>query len=788
MIFFDTETCGLHGPTCLVQWARNDGSINLHSVFTEPIYSTLELIESLCFEEGGVVGFNLAFDWFHLCQTYTTLTLLKEKVGDDAYPEDHINDYALCEPEARDGLCLKPITACDIMLVARKGPYQSLMDREDITIKKIPTSIAWEVAKELEKRIVLPDVYFARRLDATVRWQVQDIHDDFGDLIPDFKNLVLKFAPSSALKALAGDALKLSRSEILFHSDVELEDKMYPYEDGFAPFALAPYYEKVGNIWRLRTPSVSDWCNKWPDKIRYHISHWGYNALARRYATADVDYTRRLYDYFGSPDSGDDDSVLACMVGAVRWRGFKLDIEKVKNLKESCETNLAKMNEKINFNSSDVCRKYLEQVLGDTEKLVLKVNDKITTKGIVLEEIAKWHEEKVHDACNGQGCDHCSGGLLQSDVLHPAAIRAQEILDARHAKKEIELYEKLIIAGRFHASFSIIGTLSSRMAGADGLNPQGIKRSKEVRSCFILAWNGMVGNGGDFDAFEVGLADAVYGDPDLHADLVSGKKIHALFGTFLFPPLTYDEVIATKGLPNEKDKYTRSKNGVFCMLYGGEAYSLHTRVGIDEKVAEEAYQKWCRKYRVWGEERKKYFDLFCSMRQPGGIGTKVEWHEPADYIESMFGFRRYFTLENKICRTLFDMGERPPASWKLYSSKVTRRDRLQTVCGAVQSALFAAAFAVQSANMRAGANHVIQSSGATLTKKLQRRLWDIQQAGISLWRLMPLNIHDEVMAPCLPEYVESECLVVKSFLEEYTKKVPLIEMKWKTGLKNWSDK
>ena len=47
------------------------------------------------------------------------------------------------------------------------------------------------------------------------------------------------------------------------------------------------------------------------------------------------------------------------------------------------------------------------------------------------------------------------------------------------------------------------------------------------------------------------------------------------------------------------------------------------------------------------------------MRQPGGIGSKVEWHEPADFVESMLGFRRYFTLENRICKTLFDLADDP---------------------------------------------------------------------------------------------------------------------------------
>ena len=63
-----------------------------------------------------------------------------------------------------------------------------------------------------------------------------------------------------------------------------------------------------------------------------------------------------------------------------------------------------------------------------------------------------------------------------------------EILDVKIAAKEVELYEKLLLAGKFHASFVVIGTLSSRMAGADGLNPQGIKHTKEVRQMFPLSW------------------------------------------------------------------------------------------------------------------------------------------------------------------------------------------------------------------------------------------------------------------------------------------------------------
>ena len=163
--------------------------------------------------------------------------------------------------------------------------------------------------------------------------------------------------------------------------------------------------------------------------------------------------------------------------------------------------------------------------------------------------------------------------------------------------------------------------------------------TEEIRACFLLADGELILVGGDFDGFEVVLMDAAYNDPKLRAELEKGKKIHALFGMHLFPNKTYEEILATKKLPEAQNLYSRSKNGVFAIAYGGEAYTLMHRVGISEKAANDGYQAWIKKYKVWGEERQKIFDMFCSMRQPNGIGTRVEWHEPAPYVESLFGFR-----------------------------------------------------------------------------------------------------------------------------------------------------
>ncbi len=856
MIFFDTETCGFYGPVITIQWARNDGPVVIHEVWRNPIMDTLQLIEEFCNEPDGVVGFNLTFDWFHLCQVYTTLTLLAGKVGYDAYPEDHIIDYAMLEPEARDGLCLKPVSACDLMLVARKGPYQSTMDRSDIRIRRVPTALAWQLAEELERRIPIKDIYFARRKDKFAeKWKIHDILDEDGDIIPEFKDIVLNFKPSSALKALVCDALDVKPDSILLFADVNVDKKFMPVEYGYAPFALAVAIKYGENI---------DWKGSWPAVIEQHISHWAFHPIARKYAAKDVEYLPRLYEFFGRPEHGDDDSTLACMVGAVRWHGFKIDVEGIKNLRTKSLIAASAVP-----TAPAPARRYIEAMLDPTERTVLKGS----TGKVILEKMVKdpiWHNMEC-PSCNATGevtfgdytdvpfdmspghsdkeisesdqdfnefvdygssemsesavatlvapmkgvCEVCDGKKF---IRHPASVRAEEVLTARMATKEIELYDKLLRAGRFHASFVVIGTLSSRMAGSDKLNAQGIKKTKEVRRCFPLAFPGYQLCGGDFKSFEVVLADSVYGDDDLRRDLQTknvctgckgtgldkGKpcadcdppgsgqcdqSIHAIFGTFVYPGMSYVDILNTKG--TKEDLYTRAKSAVFAMLYGGEGYTLMTRLGVAIEVADKAYQLFTGKYKKVGEERRKVFNMFCSMVQPGGSGTRVEWHQPADYIESIFGFRRYFTLENQICQALFQLAEKVPKAWRELKIKVTRNKktgREQFVAGAVQSALFGAAFQIQAGNMRAAANHVIQSAGAQVTKHLQRKIWDLQPAGVHEFKVMPMNVHDELMVPTKPEVVEQLGSVVHDVVESFRPRVPLIGIDWGSELNSWADK
>lgn len=751
MIYLDTETCGLHGMPVLLQYAEDEGEIKLYSLWKHKVHETITLLEWIINHPDGICGFNLSFDWFHIAKIYTTFLLFKEKYGPNAYPDEHIDEIAVLEKEARDGPCIKPYKALDLMLHARKGPFQSLMNRDDIRIKKVPTALAWELAAELKRRVPLDDIFFARNKDGggVERFKVYDIYDEDEELITDFKDIVCKFSPSTALKALAVHALGVKEDMVLKFKDIECTE--YPEELGWAPFALA-----------LGVPGT--WNGAWPQVIRHHIRHWAYNDLARQYASNDITYTRGLKKYFEGPEhklpciQNDDDSVLACMVAVVRWRGLKVNIEGIKKLREEAiviSGKYAKDGKRV--------KEYLQEVMTPEEYVVIQES----TKKVVLEDIVKnWRTD--------------------DDKIHPAAVRAKNVLDARRAKKEVELYDKLITAGRFHCSFVVIGTKSSRMSGNNGLNPQGINHQKKVRSQFPFAWDDLILCGGDFSSFEVSLAAAVYKDNVLDEDLKLGKKMAGLFGQAFFPDLDYDEIIESDG--EEVDHYDRAKRAMYQTFYGGTAAGISKKIGFDLDVAEDAFKTLTDRYKGIGREQKLIGDMFGAMTQPDGIGSKVIWKEPSEFVASPLGFKRYFTLENRIAKALFDLANKPPDKWKDIKIKVVRRDRLQTAGGATQSALYGSAFQILAANIRAAANHRIQCFGSQITKAVQCTVWEFQPCGIHVWFVMPFNCHDEVDAPCKPEIAENLKTAVIKKVESYKDIVPFIKMKWDIGLPSWKSK
>ena len=712
IIFLDTETCGLHGPLVIIQYARNYDPPIIHDAWHVPVEETLRLIEEIC--DNTVICFNTAFDWFHLCQIYNIFRLLPLKEPPKIEEAYSVQDRALLGP------CLKPRDTLDLMIYLKKDMYQATMDRKPIKIRRIPVAIAEALQKELEKRIKFRGIFFARRKKQGPIWRISETKN------PDFVDLVLEFKASGKLKHIIED---LFPGDVIKYEEVEINKKLVPSRKKGAKFKEWGFAPTKGN---------------WNDCIQFHINHWTHHMRAREYACNDVLYLQKLYSYLGEPLPGDDDSVLAAMVGTVRWKGYDLDLDKIKILRNKTVPAVP--------TSSRGALKYIHQVMDDIEKMGFDSTKK----------------ERLKD-------------LINSDFNLEAAKRAKEVFDARSRIKERELYDKLLLAGRFHASLKVLGTLSSRMAGGDDLNAQAIKRTTEVRECFLF---GKPLSGGDFKSFEVCIAEAVYSDEKLREFLLSGKSLHAFFGTLLYPGMSYDDINATKG--KEAGQYDISKNCVFSLIYGAEWFTLANKYNIPEDIAEKAYYTFLNTFPGVKKARDKIKYGFEAMSQPGGIGTGISWRDPQIKIASLFGFERNFELETQVMKELFNMASRPPEALKNCKIKVNRRDRIQTASGAVQSALYGCAFSIQSSNQRAAINHVVQSTGATITKKVQRAIWDLQPHGIGEWLVQPVNIHDEILCPTsIPDQVEK---TVQDKVKELTAIVPLLAIGWKKEMQSWAEK
>lgn len=810
-IFLDTETVGFHGPIVLIQYAIEDGEVILYPVWQRPVQETIDLIDM--FAANCVIGFNLAFDWFHFCQMYTTLKVYQRLYPTACFmPDPEL--YAECEPLGRDEGCLKPASAFDVMLHARSTEYQSFMDRNKMVVRKVPNMLAEDVARELNRRLPFKPVYFDRRKrkDRPV-WEITDNKFD-----PEFSDIYVDFQPSSRLKALAKDALGLEDDPLTL-AQLEFKKWELPLELGYAPFALA-----VKNLeeWPSQDEKrfFGEWKGSWPAVIEYHIVKWGYNELARTYAKNDVVYTRALYYFFKSPPVGDNDSILACMVGAVRWRGHAVDLDMIRTLRQQAidlrgEIPRARAAVKSWINTEAM--EWIKSACNSIEKLGVPED----TDKEALNELISWDEEcaKLILEIDKQklGPVERNAAIMALPWTCEASRRAFMVLEARHAQKEIETYDKILIAGRFHVSLKVTGTLSGRMAGGDDLNAQGIKKAKYVRKAFTLAFPGWQLCGGDFSGFEVTIAAALYDDEKLNAELVQvvdcvychgaeggckkcegtgkeGKKIHATFGTFVYPGETYESIRLTDG--QTPDLYTLSKSGLFTWLFAGTYWSLLKRLGIPEKQGKAGLAAFERFFPKVGQKRSQTMEDYALLSQPDGIGTKIVKKAHKYSVETMQGFSRRFDLEYEAIEGLSTLAEDPPESWKRFPIKVirnkSRRDgeaaRPQLAAAACQSAIVQAAFELQGNIQRAAINHPIQGTGALITKQVQCDIWTVQEPGYNPWRVIPINIHDEINAPVAPEYVDRVEAVVKESVKKQQKLVPLLKMDWKTGMKNWAEK
>lgn len=771
-----------------IQWAeRVDGKcgdVHLHHIWLSPIQETLDLIEM--FVDGCVVFHNARYDWFHLSKIYNMFKRAG-KIDGPAYDAYSMKGWADLEYMSQFGQCLKPKACVDTLILAQQGEFQSsLMDAKPVWIRRIPIGLAEPLRVMLEQKTEeLPWILFAKRKNPDApRWSKSDCERLDGSFDPGFQDLKLSFSPSNTLKHLAAFLC----GHNVQHKYEDIGYATQPAELGYAPFVKLLTDESRGWLY--------DGDPTWPLLLKEHVEHWSNDENAQQYATDDIVMLDLLYEHFGALEN-DRDSMLACQVSSVRLRGFAVDLE---GCKKQLEESLKIVGDaKLNVNSSKQVLGYVAAALDPEEQFLLangcdqKVIDEIKKECVLDEREECYCQDDEEDEATGEGsqtpCSRCEGAGFVGPGPMPVVERVKHIELTRRHKKRVELFNKLLLAKRAYPDFNVIGTKSGRMSGAGGLNFQGIDHSPLVRGLFTLAEGDEVLSAGDYSSQELAIAATVMQDEDLMAYMRNGMSFHGDFAAEL-NETTYEDIMANKETQGD-ERYGKGKSAVFLTLYGGTFETLARNCDVDIDIAKKAFNKMLQKYPKMAATRKAISDRLSSIVQ-GPDGKITHKHVREQHIESIYGFRRYFQTEFKIQKMIWDLIKGLPPEWQNLTLKVQRdrkdTGRVQTICGAISSALYGACFSIQNKIIRAANNHVIQSTGRELTIGTQAAVWETQPQGIHDYKLTLMSIHDELAVVSRPEVVEEIEQRIEDKVAEQVEVVELTSIQWFTGNLSWAEK
>jgi hypothetical protein len=752
--FLDTETCGLFGPPVIMQVGYGNRKPFIHHIWSRTAQSTMRLIENIV--KCRVVAHNLNFDWQKMQSLYQNLLVLSREFGPRAKPQDHIEFFAReCEPNGwAEDVCLKPAGSICTLTLAQKTLGGTSLAAKAIYIRKVPAMVAQQLCDWLEEETNLPEILFVRR---KTRWTVRE--SDHGLA---WRDVVLSFGPSNALKDVCKHVLG---SDVVTWDESDAGTLEWPKEEGYCPIAARL---DEGN-WTYDKGKL------WPALIRQHIDHWASSDNAEKYALSDVYLVRALYKHFGSP-TNDFDSDLITQVASVRQRGFDFNVAGMQELAVQSAAYVA--NAEINVDSPKQVRQYLAEVLDPAEAIIV---EKSAAKA-VLKNIRKTFTLDEEEECCDEGCPRCDFTGKVGPGPMPVVARVNHIEEVRKHTKRLQVFNKLLVAGRAYPNFKVVGSKSGRMAGTDGLNFHGIDKKRDIRDLFTFKRPGWILSGGDYDSQELAIAGTAYDDLVLVGEISKGKSLHGLFGAEVYNT-TYEDIMENKA----DGRYDKAKTGMYALLYGAAPFKIAQSLGIPEHEANVALERFFKKYASTKKTRERLASELTSLRSVDG--GAICWQEPLkDHVDSVFGFRRSFEVENLVIRMLVEVLPKLHDLFGKYKATVERKvGKPQTITGAVYSAIYGAAFSLQGKIIRSALNHIIQSTGRTVTLGLQHNLWELQPVGIHPWRICLMSIHDEVVAESAPEDGPVILERVQNKLMEQCKTIPLLSIGWSPDLSCWGE-
>lgn len=472
-----------------------------------------------------------------------------------------------------------------------------------------------------------------------------------------------------------------------------------------------PYYEE----------GVYDEFERQADAVLRDKSHkfW-------KYATDDIVYTRTMYEQFGCPAPDHHDATVAT-VAFTRFFGVPLDRPELERTKADLERRIQDA----------------ENLLAGTDLNSPKQRLALLRRFIPI--LASTNKKKLEALLDYPSTPDAARPVLSAMVNYG---RIQQLY--RQVLKALESK-----TGRLHIDLRVVGTSTGRMAGAGGFNIQGVSKDAgetSLRRCLLTS---MVG---DFSAFEVTIAEAVWADKQLSADLAAGIDIHLLC-TVLFHPkcpkgITY-ETADKRALKPLRDQI---KSVVFGIMYGAEAHKVASILGISEGQAEQVLAAFFARY----PGIKAFRELAKNNFLTGDTRTwKLDSiSRMSDHAEDLTGYRRYWAFEKSVADRIWRLTDRRFKQLPVGTIIRQVSKGPQTLANAVRSGLLGAALAIQKAVFRQAVNMPIQATGANLTKMLMAELWN-------KFHIPMINVHDEIV------FIHCEwldCEAVQAYIADWVNK------------------
>lgn len=680
----------------LIQTALNAEEVRIDNFWTNTRNQNISLIESMM--DKRVVIYNGVFDWFHIVKAYNVLMEMKSNVMNP-------NNYWAIEARNPGKYCLKPSKIKDIMIHCQTGPYQYIMNRKPVYVKKVPIEYADHLVDIIQSGLDLP-------MEFNVKTKEREDETDWVDVQIGFK-------PSAKLDVIANDILGTGKVGI------SLKGLTKPEEKGWKPY---------GGGW---IDVFDEWYDFWQENYEY--------------AKVDVELLRDLDNFFEQPESTYNDELIAC-VANTRWKGFKVDLDILGEQRVEIKSKRRDLymwdKSVVNINSAQQVLAWLHQGASDIEKEII-----VSTNKKLMKKVAKMGNTKAKMLVEQRELIYDLKILdkLAIGRFHPSLKIVGAVSDRSSGA------DKFNIQGIKKSLRKCIVMADNDDEVADGGDFDAFEITITVASSGDKKLESDVRDGKKFTAL---LGSSIY-------DLDYEKIMHTQDEDQCWDcqGIDFEDCDTCSGTGKSK-LYSDSKTATYQWLYGACNESIAQGLRIDLDSVQMGIEAFNSKYKGIGDRSNSILNDFTCLVCDEDSGH-ISFREPKKYAETLYGFRRYFDNEIKVVKFLYNLALNLPK--ELQSKDIVHRHKEQTISGCFMSALFGACFTISGSIIRAAGNHEIQGTGARITKGLQVRLWNLQPNGIHEFLVRLFNVHDEVqcvrkrsirLKPTVEEYIEETKSVV----------------------------